>query len=449
MACRARAWGCACTLLATAGWFWWNSLRRAADPLRPGLDAYARGDWETAAKVARERIKEFNDDLAAVQLLARASVRMGRDSSALSLFNRLGPDFMTADDFYLLGVAVSRTGNPKGSVEVWEQGLKTNPDHPETLHALIPVYLEDDLFQAAAEAAARLAKHPQWRDRAQTALREIQLARGDPAAATGFSPESSSSQRAESADTTGPLVTPKSLARVLLAAGRPAEARHQLQTVLAHAPDPEASWLRSRAFLQEGTMAEALAALKEAGSYADDNPTLPDPAPFVGAASCAECHAEKFQAQQGSRHARTFLRVSQIRDLALPRPSFPDPADAKVTHTLRQTEGRLEQETHTPDRVFKAVVDYAFGSGDRGKTLVGHDESGRMFELRLSVYREGAQTVWDVTSGHAPHPTTASRYLGSPLTEDAVRRCLSCHVTNPQALLGNTRARGGRSFDRL
>ncbi len=138
---------------ATAGWFWWNSLRLAADPLRRGLDAYARGDWETAAKVARERIKEFNDDLAAVQLLARTSVRMGRDSLALSLFNRLGPDFMTADDFYLLGIAVSRTGNPKGSVEVWEQGLKANPDHPETLDALIPVYLEDELFQAAAEAA--------------------------------------------------------------------------------------------------------------------------------------------------------------------------------------------------------------------------------------------------------------------------------------------------------
>ena len=49
---------------------------------------------------------------------------------------------MTADDFYLLGIAVSRTGNPKGGVEVWEQGLRANPDHPETLDALIPVYLE-------------------------------------------------------------------------------------------------------------------------------------------------------------------------------------------------------------------------------------------------------------------------------------------------------------------
>ena len=244
-------------LAATAGWFWWNSLRRASDPLRPGLDAYARGDWNTAAKVARERTKEFADDLAAVQLLARTSVQMGRDSSALSLFNRLGPDFMTADDFYLLGIAVSRTGNPKGGVEVWEQGLRANPDHPGILYGLIPVYLKDDRFQAAADAAERLAKNPQWRDRAQTALRQIQLARGDPAAAIGFSPEPADSQPAESADIAGSLVTPKNLARILLAARRPAEARHQLQTVLAQGPDPEASWLRSREFLQEGTMAEA------------------------------------------------------------------------------------------------------------------------------------------------------------------------------------------------
>ena len=82
-------------------------------------------------------------------------------------------------------------------------------------------------------------------------------------------------------------------------------------------------------------------------------------------------------------------------------------------------------------------MDYAFGSGDRGKTLVGHDDSGHMYELRLSVYHEGEQEVWDITSGHNPHPTSPSRYLGMPLTEDAVRRCFSCHVTNPQALLGN------------
>ena len=100
---------------------------------------------------------------------------------------------------------------------------------------------------------------------------------------------------------------------------------------------------------------------------------------------------EKFQAQQRSRHARTFHRVSELQDLDLPRARIPDPADRRVTHTFRKTEDRLEQETRTPERVFKAVVDYAFGSGDRGKTLVGHDASGTVLELRLSIYREGTR----------------------------------------------------------
>ena len=32
-------------------------------------------------------------------------------------------------------------------------------------------------------------------------------------------------------------------------------------------------------------------------------------------------------------------------------------------------------------------------------------------------------------------PRRPADYLGMPLTEDAVRRCFSCHVTNPQAVL--------------
>ena len=42
-------------------------------------------------------------------------------------------------------------------------------------------------------------------------------------------------------------------------------------------PDAEASWLLSQAYLQEGLLGEALAALKDSGSFADEDPTLPDP----------------------------------------------------------------------------------------------------------------------------------------------------------------------------
>jgi hypothetical protein len=119
----------------------------------------------------------------------------------------------------------------------------------------------------------------------------------------------------------------------------------------------------------------------------------------------------------------------------LPRPSFPDQARPAVTHTLRNVDGHVEQETHAEDRVFQAVVDYAFGSGDRGKTLVGHDPKGQSYELRLSVYHEGAEPIWDVTSGHPPHPSNPSEYLGQKLSGEAVRRCFSCHVTNARATM--------------
>jgi len=431
--------------ISLAAWgLWWIAKRRFSNALSPGVDAYARGDWTTAANVARERLKIARDDFAAVRLLARASVQLGRDSSALSLFEQLEPASMTADDFHLLGIALFRTDNRAGAVTVWQQALRSNPDHPETLYKLIQVYLATDRFHDAALAAHRLAKHPDWEAQANRLLGKIQFARNDPSGAAEFWQRALDHPSAALANTLERLTARKDLSRALLQARRSAEAKGQLQAILAQTPDVEASWLLSRAHLQEGALPEALAALKEADSFADENPTLPDPAPFVGAASCAKCHLETFQAQRSSRHARTFHRTSELQNVVLPRPSFPDPVDAKVSHTLRKVGDHLEQETHTPERVFKAVVDYAFGSGDRGKTLVGHDASGLMVELRLSVYHEGVHSVWDVTSGHAPHPPVTLGFLGMPQTDDAVRRCLSCHVTSPEAVLT---ARGPEAAD--
>jgi len=104
--------------------------------------AYAQGDYETALNLARERLKGTMDDHAAVRLLARASVHLGRDSSALSLYKRLGDRSMMADDFYLLGVVLSRATNAQGSTEVWKQGLRVEPDHPQILCEMIQVNLK-------------------------------------------------------------------------------------------------------------------------------------------------------------------------------------------------------------------------------------------------------------------------------------------------------------------
>jgi tetratricopeptide (TPR) repeat protein len=402
-----------------------------------GLDAYARGDWDAANRLARDRLRESKDDLAAIRLLARSSVRLGRYDQALSLYDRLGPDTMKVDDLYLLGIALTGTGNSRG-VEVWERALQIDPDHPESLLAMIPVYLKHDQFKSATEAARRLAKHPKWQDRADGELCRIQIAQGDATAAIRYLKEHPNPPQADPAHISETPLPPKDLARALLRARQPTSAQSQLQTVLARGPDAEASWLLSRAYLQENALPEALDTLREAGSFSDEHPILSDPAPYMGAASCAECHRERYQMQSRSRHARTFHRASGLGDLIQSRSSLPDPNDAKVSHTLRKVGDRQEQETRTPEGVFSAVVDYAFGSGDRGKTLVAHDASGHMFELRLSLYHEGAQPVWDITSGHSAHPREPQVFLGEPLSDDGVRRCLLCHVTSPQAIIDAT-----------
>ena len=228
----------------------------------------------------------------------------------------------------------------------------------------------------------------------------------------------------------------KELARALLRVQRSTEARSQLEIILAGGPDAEASWLLSRSYLQEGKLPEALAAFKAGSSFPEEYPTSHDPARLTGAKSCAPCHSEKYHYQQNSRHARTFHRIAELPDLELPKGSIADPADSKVIHEFQRVQDNIEQTTHVGGNLYQAVVDYAFGSGDRGKTMVGHDQEGHNFELRLSVYHEKtAQAKWDMTSGHALHPSSDQDFLGVPLTEDAVRRCFLCHVTSPRTFL--------------
>ena len=422
-------------LLAALG-LWRASVRLAADPVKRGLAAYARGDWEAAASLARDRLKWAGDDPAALRLLARSSVRLGRAPSGLAIFNRLGSQAMLPEDLCLLGIALSHNGNSKGALEVWEQARSADPNHSETLFELTRAHAAADRLVAARETGRLLAARPGYEARTEALLGAIQLNFNDPDGAIALWQRALEHATTEQGGGSAPIVPRKDLARALLRAGRPGEARHQLQNALAAAPDPEGFWLLSRAYLQERAMTEALAAWKQADSFRDENPLLPEPARFVGSKACAECHRATYHAQQGSRHGRTFFRVSELGDLDLPASTFSEPAQPNVSHTLRRKGGdRLQQETHAGGQVFRAVVDYAFGSGDRGLTLVGRDDHGQTRELRLSQYRNQTQSLWDVTAGHPVHPSELTEDLGQPLTDDAVRRCFLCHVTNPRAVL--------------
>jgi tetratricopeptide (TPR) repeat protein len=424
--------GIAFVICLAIGGVCWHQLQTSDHRDDLGQNAYARGDWEGVVTASRARLSANRDDMAALRLLARALVRLGRDSTALPLFQRLGPEAMLPDDLCLLGIALTRSGNNRG-VEVWEQARSADPNHAETLFELTRAYLADDQLSRAMETGLRLASLPRWQRRGEILLGKVKSALNDPAGAVEHWQRALEYQPGEQGGAEEPIVLRKDLARALLQIGRPDEARRQLQYILPKSGERERFWLLSRAFLQERAFAEALAAYANAGSFRDENPLLPEPAAFVGSSACASCHPTVCRSQQNSRHARTFFRGGELASLKLPPASLPDPNEPSVTHALRRTDhGQIEQETQVEGQSIHAIIQYAFGSGDRGLTLIGLDQEGQPRELRLSLYRDGPESWWDLTSGHPPKPSTPAGYLGRLLSADGVLRCFQCHVTNPR-----------------
>jgi hypothetical protein len=216
-----------------------------------------------------------------------------------------------------------------------------------------------------------------------------------------------------------------------------------LETLLEAGPDREASWLLSRAAIQQGDRALAAAALEAARGFGSERPEAFEPAPFVGSARCAECHPEVHRFEQAGRHARTFHPADDLHGITWPDHPWPDPNDPTVSHTLRRTRDRVALSATVHGQVLQAVVDYVLGSGKHASTPVGHDAGGQPLELRFSYY--AAISGWDCTPGHPLHPRVDAGYLGEPQTRDSLRRCLNCHTTNFRAALERS---GPESADR-
>lgn len=431
---------------AFGSWAWWSGWPRGINSLARARAAYDRGDWEAAKEFARERLKSAGDDPDAERLLARAWFRLHRDDSGAAIFGRLGPSNLEAEDLCVLGQFLSRSGKTASALEVWQIGRTRDPQHAEILFELTRAYLASDRLDDAVRTGVELGRRPGWESRAEALLGAIYLERNDPARTIEYWHDALERPRptVRAERVPWPIVPRVEYARALLRVNHTDEAREQLELALAAGPDEEASWLLSRVALQRKDWAEARAEIGRSGSFREAHPMQPEPAPYVGTSTCVGCHTEEFRAQQASRHARTFSRANELGGLGIPSSPVPDPVDPSVVHTFRRdAEGGIHQETRTAGKVFEAVVQYAFGSGDRGVTMVGRDPAGQAYELRLSGYPEThgkgpdarIEPHWDVTSGHVPKPNRPERYLGEPLPENRVRRCLICHVTDPEQIL--------------
>jgi tetratricopeptide (TPR) repeat protein len=410
--------------------------RRSAglDPLERGLDSYKQGHWSAAADSARQRLTIDRDDLRAIRLLARSSVHLRRDQTAAVLFGKLfapngvAPD---AEDYYLVGLALSRQHKSDDAIVKWEAGLKLDPERGEILDALARAYVEQNRIVEALSVAERLLNQPRWNSHAALMLGQLRSTLNDPAGAVGvLEPVVRDPKKLVDA-TSAPSLFLKLLARNLLQISRPADARAQLQEALSSGTDPEASWLLSRAFLQEGMLAPAKTALEQSGNYRAMHPLEPEPGAYVGESRCVDCHRDIFESTMASRHAQSLHQGVQLKKLPLTAGPLADPGDPKVTHEVKWAGNELQVETVANNQYYSALINYAFGTSDRYLTMVGRDAQGESRAVRISFHRSAQGSGWDLSAGDTLKPERELWFLGRPIeTRQGAVRCLYCHATN-------------------
>jgi tetratricopeptide (TPR) repeat protein len=420
-------------VVSCAGLAAWLVLRSPArDVLAEGESAYRRQDWSRAALEARTVLKARPANPGALRLLARASARLGKDETAEAIYRRLGTAPMEAEDLFLLGRGLINRDQKGPGLAALGAARDFDPNHPETLDAVIQYMVENQSLTEAAREAERLMRQAGWDVRGRLVLARIRHELLEPAATAALLTEALERDPRLARTGTDPRQALRLLARCLLETNRPREASGQLEHVLELGPDQEAAWLLSRALLMEGKTTPARAAFEAAGEFARDDPLRHEPAPYVGASRCAHCHPNEYRAQQQSRHAQTIKSKAELKTLPWPESPLVDRSNPHVSHIFRRAGGRVEAEARVDDRSFAAVVEYALGSNHQGRSFVGWDREGQGRELRISHYP--APPEWDRTSEHPAEPMAVDGYLGRPIADESVRRCVHCHSTNFRAI---------------
>jgi tetratricopeptide (TPR) repeat protein len=397
--------------------------------------AYEAGDWKRAADLTRPILKSQSDNTLALRVYARASTRLEHDSAAAAIYTgRLGLSRLETEDRFLLGLLHARAGQFQSAFDLWEEAAHQPDSSAELLDNLARLSIRLQRMDEAADAARRLSRWPSWEVRGSLLLGDILAFLDDPKGSVD-----AFRAALERDPTASGALLPishyrKRLARGLLRLGFPGEARQVLDALRksdgSGALDQEAQWLLSRAWLEEGKLQEAASALALAGRYRTDNPLDPEPSPYSGGASCASCHRELSRSHEQSRHARTFHHGKGLLDLPIPDRPLADPDDPKVTHGFTRENDKIKVETHSGDKIYRLVVDYAFGTSDHYVTMIGRDDDRTFRALRLSSFHAADGVSWGRTAGDVPDSNSGENIRGEPIkVRDGVVRCLYCHVT--------------------
>ena len=79
----------------------------------------------------------MGNDIDALQIYARASIRLNRDELGNTIYkDRLGAERMQPEDYFLVGLSMLRLGRDETALQIWEQAVRDGPAHPELLDGL-------------------------------------------------------------------------------------------------------------------------------------------------------------------------------------------------------------------------------------------------------------------------------------------------------------------------
>ena len=407
-------------------------------PLQLGQAAYDNGDLAKAGDQARAILENDRDNPDAIRLLARATARLGRDGSSAALYQRLDPKTLEAEDLYLEAVRIGRAGKSREALVKLEAARELDPTHAETLESLSRVYVHEHRLDDALKAAEDLAAMPGHEVSGNLMSGTLRVQMNDhegaivPLKSALVGPGKAEALKNATSD---PSLFQKTLARSWLRAGKAAEAESILREILKEkGDDEETHWLLSRALLQEGKINEAADARERSGSFGPNHLSDLEPSLYVGEKACAPCHSKIFEDSNRNRHTQSYIHGKDLLSLPLPEKPLADPSDPSVTHAYKKVNDHIEVETKVGSELFKAVVDYAFGTPDRYVTMTKRDDAGTYRACRLSYYHEPTTEGWDLSAGDAVDPGTTGKYLGKPVAmQGGVMRCLYCHTTNTRS----------------
>ena len=148
----------------------------------------------------------------------------------------------------------------------------------------------------------------------------------------------------------------------------------------------------------------------------------------IGAPTCAECHSGIDSRQAKSHHRQALKPVLESPFAAVLLKEPITEARGEIRYSYQTSTNSLLLTTQRGIQKASATIEWAFGAGAVGNTLVGRIR-GQYFEHRLSYYTELGRP--SLTPGQsAETPASAEAAIGELQSPELAFRCFNCHATN-------------------